>query len=145
MTIIAGAIKFVDVPNDFCITNVTELIKFIHQHGKIELDASQITNVVVGVDQPSDTTVIWFRISASGNFIGVYVFVQSQWLPVFPPPQQVIRMYGDSTDIPEGYQLISSGTPGFSAAMVTFLQTQWMPNPSSPGDWLIFDVVYTGV
>lgn len=145
MTIVTGSIKFTNVPNDFCLTNITELVKFIQIHGMVEFNASEITNVVVSSEQPSDTSVVWFRLSPSGNFVGVYVYTQSQWLPVFPPPQQVIRMYGDSTDIPAGYQLITTDTPGFTASMVAFLQTQWMPNPDSSGDWLIFDVVYTGV
>jgi len=145
MTVVTGALKFIDVPNDFCITTVTELIKFVQKHGVVEFDASQLTNVYVGTTQPSDTSVIWFKISPSGNYVGVFVYVQSEWTVVFPPPSQVIRMYGDSTNIPTGYELITSTTPGFSSAMVSFLQGQWMPNPSSPSDYLIFDVVYTGV
>jgi hypothetical protein len=145
MTIVTGAIKFIDVPNDFCITTITELIKFVQKHGAVEFNASEITNIYVGTSQPTDTSVVWFQISPSGNFIGVYVYAQSQWLPVFPPPNQVIRMYGDSANVPLGYELITSTTPGFSLAMVTFLQAQWMPNPSSPSDYVIFDVVYVGV
>lgn len=145
MTVVTGAIKFIDVPNDFCITTITELVKFVQQHGAVEFNASEITNVYVGTSQPTDTSVIWFQISPSGNFIGVYVYVQSQWVVVFPPPSQIIRMYGDSTDIPIGYELITNSTAGFSAAMVTFIQSQWLPNPSSPTDYVIFDVVYTGV
>lgn len=145
MTEITGAIKFIDVPNDFCITTITELVKFIQKHGMVEFNASSITNVVVGPDQPSDTSVVWFRISPSGNYIGVYVYVQSQWVVVFPPPNQVIRMYGNSSTIPIGYELITSTTPGFTSGMVTFLQSQWFPNPSDPTEYLIFDVVYTGV
>lgn len=145
MTIVTGAIKFVDVPNDFCITDITSLVQFVQKHGMVEFNASAITNVVVSNEQPVDTSVVWFKISPSGNFVGVYVYVQSQWLPVFPPPGQVIRMYGDSDNPPAGYQLITSTTPGFTSAMVTFLQAQWMPDPASPGNYLIFDVVYTGV
>ncbi len=145
MTIVTGAIKFIDVPNDFCITTITELVKFIQQHGMVEFNASAITNVVVGTEQPADTSVVWFQISPSGNFIGVFVYVQSQWVPVFPPPNQVIRMYGDSADIPIGYELITVDTPGFTLEMVNFLKAQWMGSDSSPGDYVIFDVVYTGV
>lgn len=144
-TPVTGAIKFIDVPNDFCITTITALVKFVQDHGVVEFDASQITNVYVGTTQPSDTSVIWFKISPSGNFVGVYVYTQSQWIPVFPPPKQVIKMYGDSANLPIGYELITSTTPGFSSGMVTFLQASWMPNTSSPGDYLIFDVVYVGV
>lgn len=144
MTIVTGAIKFTDVPNDFCLTTITELVKFVQQHGVVEFNASSITNVVVGTSQPTDTSVVWFQISPSGNFIGVYVYVQSQWVPVFPPPSQVITMYGDSRDIPIGYQLITSTTPGFNAAMVAHLQAQWLSDPGGTY-YLIFDVVYTGV
>lgn len=145
MSVVTGAIKFIDVPNDFCITTITELVKFIQKHGAVEFSASEITNVYVGTSQPTDISVVWFQISPSGNFIGVYVYAQSQWIAVFPPPNQVIRMYGNSSSIPTGYELITSTTPGFSAAMATFLQGQWMPNPSDATEYLIFDVVYTGV
>lgn len=150
MTIVTGAIKFTDVPNDFCITDITALVQFVQKHGIVEFNASEITNVVVSNEQPTDTSVVWFQISPSGNYIGVYVYVQSQWVPVFPPPGQVIRMYPtggrpNSSQLPAGYQLITSTTPGFSSAMVAFLQASWMPDPSSPGNYLIFDVVYTGV
>lgn len=145
MTTVTGSIKFLDVPNDFCITTITELVKFIQKHGAVEFNASLITNVYVGTSQPTDTSVIWFQISPSGNFVGVFVYAQSQWIAVFPPPNQVIRMYGNSSSIPIGYELITSTTPGFSAAMVTYLQAQWFANPSDPSEYLIFDVVYTGV
>lgn len=149
MTTVTRAIKFIDVPNDFCITTITELVKFIQQHGMVEFNASAITNVVVSTEQPSDTSVVWFKISPSGNFVGVYVYVQSQWVVVFPPPYQVIRMSpptgNSSNNIPIGYELITTTTPGFTSAKVAFLQSQWMEDPTSPGNYLIFDVVYVGV
>ena len=148
MTIVTGAIKIVDVPNDFCLTNITELVKFLEKHTKVEFDASQVTNVVVSVDQPAlvrGLNIIWFKVSASGNFIGVFVYVQSQWLQMFPAPSSIYRMYGDSTNIPPGYSLITNATPGFTAAMVAQIQTQWLLAPSSTTDYVIFDVVYTGL
>lgn len=144
MTVITGAIKFVDVPNDFCITNVTDLIKFIEKNGKIEFDASQVTNVVVSVDQPTDTTVIWYKLSPSGNFIGIFVYIQSAWQQLFPVPNAVYRVYGNSTDLDPGFALITTSTPGFTAEMVTFLQTQWYQGPSD-SFYSIFDVVYVGL
>ena len=144
MTIITGAIKFVDVPNDFCLTNIDDLIRFIEKNGKIQFDASQITNVVVSVDQPTDTSVVWFAISNSGNFIAVRVFVQSQWVNVFPAPSSTYRMYGNSNNLPPGYALITASTPGFTSTMVTHLQTQWLRDPTDTF-WQIFDVVYVGL
>jgi hypothetical protein len=144
MTTITGAIKFVDVPNDFCISNITDLIKFIQKTGKIEFNASQVTNVSVSVDQPADTTTIWFKLSPSGNFVGVFIYIQSAWRQMFPVPNGVYRMYGDSTDIPAGYALITNTTPGFTAAMVTHLQGQWLQDPTL-SFYVIFDVVYVGL
>lgn len=147
MTVITGAIKFVDVPNDFCLTNITDLIKFIQKFGKIEFDASQVTNVVVSVDQPEiiqGLNIIWFKISNSGNFIGVFVYVNSQWLQMFPVPAGIYRISGDSNNPPPGYTLITSTTPGFTAAMVNHLESQWLRDPTD-SYWVIFDVVYTGL
>lgn len=144
MTTITGAVKFVNVPNDFCLTSIDDLIKFIEKNCKVEFDASQITNLVVSVDQPTDTSVIWFAVSNAGNFVGLKVYVQSQWVNVFPAPSSMYRIYSESGDVPDGYALITSATPGFSSAMVTFIQTQWLRD-STDSFWQIFDVVYVGL
>lgn len=144
MTTITGVIKFVNVPNDFCLTDITALIKFIQKNGRIEFDAANVTNVVVSQDQPADTSVVWFAISDSGNFIALRVYVQSQWVNVFPAPSSVYRMYGNSSSIPNGYILITNTTPGFTAAMVAHLEGQWLRDPTDTF-WQIFDVVYVGL
>lgn len=143
MTTVTGAIKFVDVPNDFCITDITDLVRFIEKHGKIEFDASQVTNVDVSVDQPTDTTVIWYKLSPSGNFLGIFIYFQSAWQQLFPVPDGIYRVHGDSTNPQPGYEVISNTTPGFTTAMVTFIQTQWLRDPTN-NFWVVFDVVYIG-
>ena len=86
MTIVTGAIKFTDVPNDFCITDITALVQFVQKHGIVEFNASEITNVVVSNEQPTDTSVVWFQISPSGNYIGVCLCKVSGYLYSLPWP-----------------------------------------------------------
>jgi len=145
MSSITGRVKVIDVPDDACLTTVRDLMMQMEKFLAVEFDASEITNVVVSTEEPdaTDGTVVWFRINNSGNFIGIYVFVQGQWLQMFPPPQGIFRMYGSSNEIPEGYDLITEDTPGFTSAMVSKLQEGWYLGDE--GWWLIFDVVYVGL
>lgn len=145
MTIAAG-IKVIDLPDDACLTTVRDLVLMLEKYLAVEIDASDITNVVVSSSEPDagDRNVIWFKIDNSGNFVGIHVFVQGEWLQMFPPPSAIIRMYGNSTDVPEGYALIENGTAGFTSGMVAALQAQW--HLETGGTFYdIFDVVYVGL
>jgi hypothetical protein len=146
MTNVTGAIKAVDLPEDFCITTTRELVKALERYLAVEFGVEQITNVVVSSAEPdaADRDIIWFRLDTSGNFLGIYVFVQGQWDQMFPAPSSVVKMYGDSRDVPRGYALVTEDLAGFTLGMVTKLQEEWLRDP---GDtyWMIFHVVYTGL
>lgn len=143
---ITGEVKVIDIPDDVCLTTVRELFLLLEKHLAVEFGVERITNVVVSSEEPAttDTDVIWFRLDNSGNFRGIYVYVQGQWLQMFPPPESIIKMYGDSRDIPPGYQLITNDTAGFTTAMVTKLQTEWLLAPAET-HYVIFHVVYVGL
>lgn len=144
---ITGTVKLIGFPDDECLTTVKDLLMNLEQYLAIELPVEQVTNVFVSSSEPdiTDRDIIWYRVDNAGNFIGMFVFVQGQWLQMFPPPNGIFRMYGSSLQIPEGYQLITTDTPGFSSGMVSHLQSQWDADEDNPGSWLIFDVVYVGL
>lgn len=144
MTLITGVIKAIDTPQDASLTTVQALIKDMEKYLAVEFDVEKITNVFVSSVQPDNTErdVIWFRINNAGNFIGIFVYIQSQWLQMFPPPNAITRVYGDSRDIAPGFVLVSTDLSGFNSAMVAKLQESWI----TEGDHkILFDVVYVGL
>lgn len=143
---ITGVVKVLDVPDDACLTTVRDLVLQLEKYLAVEFDTEKITNVVVGTAEPdtTDRDVIWFRIDNSGNFLGVFVFVQGQWLQMFPPPFTLFRMYGASNDLPEGYVLASADIAGISEAMETAIKATWTEHPTEDY-YVIFDVVYVGI
>lgn len=147
MTVVTGGIKVIDVPDDACITTVRDLVLQLEKYLAVEFEDEKITNVIVSTNEPDTTSrdVLWFRLDNSGNFIGLYVFVQGQWLQMFPPPQAIIRMYGRSDDIPPGYQLISEDTPGLTAEAAAAIIEGWHETEAESGLYDVFDVVYVGL
>ena len=144
---ITGAIKTINVPDDMTLTTVRDLVLQLSQLLAVEFDVSKLTNVVVSNDEPSqaDKDVIWFKVDNSGNFAGVYVYVQSAWTQMFPCPQSLYKVYGDSRQLPAGYALVSNTLSGFTAAMVAKLQEEWLLIPGTTDAYSIFHVVYVGV
>lgn len=144
---ITGTVKLIDFPDDACLTTVKDLLMDLERYLAIELPVESITNVVVSSSEPdlTDRDIIWYRVDNSGNFIGQFVYVQGEWLQMFPPPQAIFKMYGSSLEIPPGYALITAGTPGMTDAMVDKLRLSWSINPQNQNEWVLFDVVYVGL
>lgn len=143
---VTGAVKVIDFPDDTCLTTVKALLMDLERYLAIELKVESITNVFVTSTEPdaADRDIIWFRIDTAGNFIGIFIYVQGQWVQMFPAPNQIIRMYGNSNDIPIGFALIDANTPGFTSAMVTAITDTWLLD-STNSYYVIFDVVYVGL
>lgn len=148
MSLVTGAIKVLDVPDDICVTTVRDLVQQLSRYLAVEFDEEKITNVIVSNTEPDTTNrdVLWWRIDNSGNLIGLHVFVQGEWVQIFPPPQQIIRMAGASNDLPAGYILADENVSWISEDMANHLKTSWFPDPEDePEFFTIFDVVYVGV
>lgn len=144
---ITGVIKVLDVPDDACLTTVRELVLSLEKYLVVEFDEERITNVLVSANEPDTTNreIIWFRTDNSGNFLGIFVFVQGQWVQMFPPPQAITLMYGRSDDLPLGYVLADELIPGISAAAAAHLKLSWFTETPDPGYYSIFHVVYVGL
>ena len=142
--VIAGALKIVGNIDCLCFEDFGSFIKAIPSLFNIEIPSS-ITNVIVAVDRPDDDQhdSIWFRRSASGSFIGIYVYATGDWRQIFPSPKSIIKMYGDSRAVPAGYALIDAANSHFTAGQVAAIQSSWLP--SSDGlAYAVFDVTYEG-
>lgn len=136
-------IRAFGLPQDFCFENVTQLISAISQYFKAVIP-NDITNVIVSQSQPTSTQRMnmWVRLSASGTFIGIYFFNGTTWVQVLPIPNGVFWMHGDSTDVPEGFQLVDTGNPNFTAPEITHIKSFYYP--AGPGPYTYFAVTFAG-
>jgi hypothetical protein len=144
---ITGAIKVQDFPDMENLTTVKKLLQDLEKYLLVEMPVSAITNVFVSFEEPNVTSrdIVWFRLDASGNYVGQFIYVSGQWVQMHPPPNEVIKMYGRSDQVPVGYALINNDTPGFTSGMVTKLMEEWHEHPIDEDVYVIFHVVYTGL
>lgn len=144
---IVGSIKVIDVPDDATLTTVKDLLVSLERFLAVEIDAEQITNVYVGNQEPdtTDRQVIWVRMDNSGNFVGLFVFIQGTWLQMLPPPNGIFRVFGRSDELPPGYALADENIVGISHTMDAALKGTWYPSAPLDGIYFIFDVVYVGL
>jgi len=143
-SVITGAIKVAGVPDSACFTNFPELLRSLEQYLLVQIPNQTFSNVVISVQQPgsADVDKIWWRLSNSGSFIGIYGFANGIWNLVFPAPQQIIWVYGDSDNPPPGYSfdLVASV---LSPAVYTSLSATFLPAGVGPYEY--FPVVFVGL
>lgn len=122
------------LPDTKCFTSWQDFLQALPEFLSV-LVPNSITNVIVSNIQPSSsqTTDIWFRLSNSGSFIGIYVFSQGIWNPIYPvnsdqtspATTQIFWLYGDSANPPAGWQN-TDDTTLLSPAVQTALKSQWV-------------------
>lgn len=144
---ITGVVKIQDFPEEASLTTVRDLLMSLERYLVVELPTERITNVYVSFNEPNVTErdVVWYRLDAAGNYKGQYIYVGGQWVQMHPPPQEIVKMYGRSDEIPVGYELVSNSIPGFTPDMVSKLITEWEEHPEDAGVYVIFHVVYVGL
>lgn len=140
-------IAIINLPDNLCVNSLREFLQQLPQWIVTQVPTS-VTNVVVGNVQPADSQrdVLWLRQDNSGIFIGFYVFSGGTWVQIFPMPNQIFPRWRKTTDPtapPTGYTRIDN-VIGVPAAVVTQLQTQWVPDTGNPGFYLRDDNLYTG-
>lgn len=143
--VIEGALKLIGLPQAECWTNLEDFIKWLVANIAVEVPPN-ITNVIVSNVQPSDSQrdCIWFRRNNSGGFMGIFIFNAGAWKQLYPVPNQLFRIYGNSNNIPDGFALADNNIANISTDMFNFLKSQWMLDPGGSGAYFIFDVVYIG-
>lgn len=139
-----GALKINNLPDLACFQSFEDLLKALPTFLTVEVP-STITNVIISNVQPQDNQrdAIWFRRSNSGEFIGIYLYSSGTWRLVFPSPNALIRMYGDSRDVPEGYILADETNPNLTANQASFIKSSWLKDPTDTW-YVIFDVTWVG-
>ena len=141
--VIQGALKLLGEIKGVRWESFEAFVKWFVESVAVEVPRN-IGNIVVQNVEPDATKrdCIWFRQNAAGNFIGLFVYGGGDWHQILPAPQQITRMYGDSSSLPAGYALADQNVAGISAAMDAHLKTQWHSNGA--GGYDIFDTVFLG-
>lgn len=144
---IIGALKVIGNPEGECATyqSFSELLAAIAQSLGVEIPNQSFSNVIISNVQPGsvDRDKIWWRMSNSGTFVGVYVFSNSTWVQVLPAPQQVFWLYGDSANPPDGFSFDAVATV-FSAPVYTALITN-NALPAGAGPYEYYPALYVGL
>lgn len=105
-------LKTIGLLDNICVTSITELIQLLPQL-LIGSAPSTITNVVVGPNQPTSAQrdAVWFRTNNVPQFLGIYMFLEGEWTIVYPYENPVLWVYGNSTEIGNGYVLVDENIP----------------------------------
>lgn len=141
-TIAVGTVKVRNFPEEFCFETFEQFLAALQELLVVEIPAS-VTNVIVSNLEPSSSqrSSVWFRYDNAGSFIGIYLFTDGEWIQVLPPPNQVVWMFGDSDNLPAGFQLVDSSNPNFTGPELTHLQAFFYPPGATP-PYTYFAVTY---
>lgn len=141
---IRGAIKLDNFVEGKCFTSWEDFIKAFPQMMTVEVPKN-ITNVTLGPTAPSSSDLdnLWVKTDSGGNFVGLYIFSGGAWNQIYPAPQQLIFMYGDSRAVPPGYQL-AVDNPNITATQLQDMQKIWSIGGTSPTWFTTFHCVYVG-
>ena len=142
--VITGALKLNNFMEGKCFTSWADFIAAVPSMFSVEVP-SNITNVSIGNQQPTSSELdhLWIKQDPSGSFIGLFLYAQGAWQQVYPVPNQIFLVYGDSRNIDPGFTLASDDT-NLSAAQIQTLQKIWHIGGTSPTWYSIFHVTYTG-
>jgi len=143
--IIKVPLKINGLPDLACFESFEAFLQSLPEFLVGEISGS-VTNVVISNQQPGEDErdKIWFRLTNSGTFIGVYVFSEGVWVQLFPPPNQVVWMYGDSRNIPQGYRIVDATNPNFTASAASIIMGQYIYD-SSNTFFVYFAVTFEGI
>lgn len=138
-------VKIDGLPDDFQYTDIKSLLEFLVDHLVVEIP-DEITNVVVGNDQPSSSErdSIWIRRNNAGVFVGIYLYSDGQWSQFFPAPKEVIWMYGRSDQIPAGYAIIDDTRNDIDNLAIDAITNRYI-EVGGGGYYVYFAVTFTGI
>ncbi len=142
---ITGVVKVKGVPDTACFTTFSDLLRALGQYLTVEFTNQEFTNVVISYPQPSfaDRDKIWWRLNANGQFIGLYKFATNDWAQIYPAPQQIFWLYGDSSNPPPGFSFNTVSTL-FTNSQYASLISQAIVG-TTPGTFVYYPAVYVGV
>lgn len=142
-----GALQLKTIPELPCFQSFEELLRAIPELYSIIVPDS-ITNVIVSNVEPNSdqTTALWIRLSNDGTFIGVYVYTQGQFVQIWPVPNEVIWLYGDSEVPPTGYVNTDNAPAGtLSTGLKASLKAAWIAGNKTPPSYEYYSAIWVGV
>jgi len=143
---IRGVIKVAGVPDSACYTTFADLLRSLGDYLIVDIPNQTFSNVIISNVQPgqADRDKIWWRLSNSGVFVGIYGYANNVWSQVFPAPQQIFWLYGSSATPPPGFKFLD-GTEGiFSAGNYNQIIAMAVPNGGVP-PFVYYPAIYTGL
>lgn len=142
--VVRGAIRLDGFQEGRCFTSWADFVAALPGMLAVEIPTG-ITNVTIGNQTPSDTDRdhLWLQTDGSGSFLGFYIYTAGAWQQIYPAPNQLFLMYGDSRSPPPGYT-VATDDPNISASMLANLQKVWTLGGTSPDWWTVFHATYTG-
>jgi len=144
--VIQGALKILNLPDLACYTSYAEAIQAIVANIGVELPQGDLTNVVVGNQQPSNSQLdaLWIRKDNSGTFLGIYVYSGGEWVQIYPIGAPAVSfpfcyVAGGTTlnPLPAGWESIET-YPDITAPDLAALQANWIADGS--GGWRYLQV-----
>lgn len=143
--VVQSALKLIGLPDRKCFTSLADLLKLIPELYAVEIPTG-ITNVSIGNAYPpaSEQNNLWVRTDSVGSFVGFYIFATGQWRQIYPLPDQIFLIVGDSRSLPPGYTLASSDVR-LTAQQVANLKKIWTIGGTTPATWYsVFHVTFVG-
>lgn len=142
---ITGAIKVLGLPNEACYTSWKDLFESLGKYLGVEIPDQAFSNVVISNTQPNaaDRNKIWWRLSNSGTFIGVYWYANNVWSQIFPASGQITWVLGDSANPPAGYSF-TAVQAAMTAPDYAILMNQAVP-AGLVGPYTYFPTLWTGI
>jgi hypothetical protein len=144
--VIKGAVKVQGVPESACFDTFAQLLNALGTYLTIEIPNQAFSNVVISNQQPgqADRNKIWWRIANSGGFVGIYFFVNGEWIQVLPAPNQIFWLTGDSANPPTGFKFLELSDGILTGTNYTELLDLAIPFGGVP-PFVYYPAIYVGV
>lgn len=141
-----GTLKLIGNPEGQCTNfqSFAELLSAIANNIGVDVNNQSFSNLVISNVQPgaADRDKVWWRLSNSGTFVGIYTYANNVWNQVYPAPQQIFWLYGSSDTPPAGFSFDLVQTV-FSAPDYTQLIALAVPNGGVP-PFSYYPALYVG-
>lgn len=118
------------IPEKLCWGKPRDFIENLTQYLTAELDVeSRLNLVVVGHETPTedDKDRLWIRTARDNSFLGFYLFQNGAWKVIHNyRSDEVIWMYGNSTQIPSGFEFIDGSLGGMDSKVQERVISQYL-------------------
>lgn len=149
---VLGELQLNRIPPGLCWGKPEDFIKQLLDILSVSLAVGQNNEfVVIGHQVPSedDKNRLWVRLARNGSFIGFYLFVKGRWQRIHNyRNDEIIWMFGDSRDIPDGFELIDGTASTIPIDVQERLITQYIVDTTVSGAadvYKYFAVRYVGI